>query len=60
MPQATAAKVLAHLDEDQVAEIATEIASLGDVNSDATTAVLDDFTKQWSSVQAQCQEASDG
>ncbi|MEK9885234.1 MAG: flagellar motor switch protein FliG [Acidimicrobiaceae bacterium] len=48
MPQATAAKVLAHLDEEQVAEIATEIASLGDVNSDATAAVLDDFTKQWS------------
>ncbi|MGB1821467.1 MAG: flagellar motor switch protein FliG, partial [Ilumatobacteraceae bacterium] len=48
MPQATAAKVLAHLDEEQVAEIATEIASLGDANSEATAAVLDDFTKQWS------------
>ena len=60
MPQATAAKVLAHLDEDQVAEIATEIHHLVTSTLTQRPRCLTTSPNSGQSVQAQCQEAPDG
>ena len=47
MPQENAARVLSHLSEAEVAEIATEIASLGEVAGDAANVIVDEFSKLW-------------
>ncbi|NDA49884.1 MAG: flagellar motor switch protein FliG [Actinobacteria bacterium] len=42
-----AAKVLGHLDDEVMAEIATEIASLGNLPKEAANSVVEEFGKVW-------------